>query len=60
MKGYKTPSRLRREGRNAFSPDLIMEECNPYIKGKLNNYYESFVDGWNEAKETFEKNQKEE
>ena len=57
MKGHKTPSQLRREGRNAFVPELTMEECNPYTKGKLGNYYEGFAEGWNQAKETYEKEQ---
>jgi len=52
-----TPSRRRKNGRECFDPDLNPENHNPYSKDSL--YYEDWMEGWYEAAEIYNKEQRE-
>ncbi len=55
--GSHTPSRFRREGREAFDPNTTPEEINPYIK-RVPNFWsisnsENWLEGWREAEASY-------
>jgi len=56
--GSRTPSHRRREGREAFEPGLDPTAFCPY-RGRhwdaQASYRQDWLDGWNEAKEAYEK-----
>ena len=54
----QTPSNRRREGRNAFDPNVLPNELNPWLNEKKDAYMvdvhaRDWMDGWNEAHEEY-------
>ena len=49
----QTPSNRRREGRNAFSPDLILEDVCPYAKTHWGSHASDWAQGWREARQAY-------
>lgn len=56
-----TPSKRRRQGRMAFSPDMDPEEVNPYLKKKAwgwQMHAAYWNDGWLEAESAYLENKR--
>ena len=56
-----TPSGRRREGRNAYRPDINIEEVCPYKIGQWDweSKRQDWIEGWKEADAQFDKDQEE-
>ena len=54
-----SPSRRRREGREAFDPQTDPYDINPYTEGSLSGSYDDWMQGWISAAKDYEVEQAE-
>jgi len=52
-----TPSRLRREGRNAFYPNGDAEDACPYVEKPYGNPRVHWIEGWKQSEKEYELSQ---
>ena len=53
--GSRNPGRFRREGREAFRPEMSPEDLNPYTRDTFwdKSHAEHWLEGWKEAEDSY-------